>query len=499
MEGGSAETGSADLPEEASPVPGCSWWSMTSPAESLGPTPQGAESSPSAEDRVKMLESELRLLRARRSNLISMRRNFRYKWKNEDSYVRTKMLRLNYRRKAKNTNTVGLSSALHQQLSQQYRERAPQQLARVEELSRQIMALEEEANRVTVQLLLARRSSDQAAARQTQASTVASATERAETSKRAGQHSPRDTSHVPSDSAERHSEPAFETPGEDAPVSRFIAQVPAPSLAPVTTTERASRESASSPSTMFSLARSVPASGGRCTHVEGTSQSPPLSIWQQQKHPSFQSGTLQLQSVPQMLAAQSAAGDPRATVSSGPWTTEDCGEPPYSLPPPFAYPVVAYAAGHPLTESDIPEDVVEFVLSHSAPAVTSSGDVTARLAESAPSIIQPWSPEYSPPPIVSPTEQASTSASWPQLSTSASDDGATLFAVPASSGAPSRPWWSSPQAEPSWRRHSTHVDTHPNSDTPASREDAVEIRYQRQGGSYVATWMEHYVPHLNGS
>ncbi|KYK62332.1 hypothetical protein TGPRC2_366190, partial [Toxoplasma gondii TgCatPRC2] len=77
-------------------------------------------------------------------------------------------------------------------------------------------------------------------------------------------------------------------------------------------------------------------------------------------------------------------------------------------------------------------------------------DCAALLAESTPSIIQPWSPEYSPPPIISASEHAATSSSWPHPTTSASDEGATPCAVPASSSAFSGPWWSSPQPQRSW-------------------------------------------------
>ncbi|KFG35322.1 hypothetical protein TGFOU_220630 [Toxoplasma gondii FOU] len=479
IESGSAETESADLPEEASPVPGCSWWSIISPAELLGPTPKSAESSPPAEDRVKMLESELRLLRARRSNLISMRHNLRYKWKNEASYLHTKLLMLKYRRKAKNMATVGLSPELHQRLSQQYRERAPQHLARVEEMSRQIMALEEEAKEVAVQLLHARRLSDPAVETQTQASTVSSATEPAETSEVAGHHSPRDTIHARRDLVKSHSEPALEKPLDEAVASPFVAQIPSRSPTPVTTTEGASRESAALASTTHSMASGdLTTSSDWFTHAERTSESPSPLILHHQTAPLF------------------AAGAPEAVVYGGPCTSGDSGGPPYSLSQIFEHAGAAHTTGYPRTESDIPEDVVEFVLSHSAPAVMASEDGAALFAESAPSFNQPWSSEYPPPRIVSPSEQAATSASLFQPTTSASDEGATLFAVPASSSAFSGPGWSSPQLQPSWCRHRMHPDTNPNSGIPASREYPDEMRYQSQGGSYVATWIEQYGPHL---
>ncbi|KEP60448.1 UNVERIFIED_CONTAM: hypothetical protein HHA_456130, partial [Hammondia hammondi] len=389
VQGVSAGRESGELPEATSPVPGCSWWSTSPPATSLRPPAESGEPGPSAEQRVTRLQSELRLVCARRMNLLEKRRIMR----------QTLCLQM---------AAIGLSPELHQRLSQEYRERCPQRLARLETLSKEITMLEETEHRLAIQLLHARLSSDLAAETQTQASASSSSTEPAETSEMAGRHSPGDTRHVTSDLAERQSEAASEQPSDAAAVSPFFAQDPTPSSRAVTTTEGAWRESAALSSIGLPMTSADHrASSEWIRHVESTSGSPSSLISHHQTALSF------------------AAGDPQAAVSAGPWSIGDCGTPPYSLPPPFVQPGAAYATGDPRTESDIPEDVLEFVLSHSAPAVTSFGDGAARLAESTASIIQPWSPEYSPPPIVSPSEQAATSASWFQPTTSASDDGAT--------------------------------------------------------------------------
>ncbi|RQX66513.1 hypothetical protein TGCAST_390470, partial [Toxoplasma gondii CAST] len=249
------------------------------------------------------------------------------------------------------------------------------------------------------------------------------------------------------DLVERQSEPALEKPLDEAVASPFVAQTPSRSPTPVTTTEGASRESAALASTTHSMASGdLTTSSDWFTHDETTSESPSSLILHYQTTPLF------------------AAGAPQAVVYGGPCTSGDSGGPPYSLSQIFEHAGAAHTTGDPRTESNIPEDVVEFVLSHSAPAATAYGDCAALLAESTPSIIQPWSPEYSPPPIVSASEHAATSSSWPHPTTSASDEGATPCAVPASSSAFSGPWWSSPQPQRSWRRHPTHLHTHPNSD-----------------------------------
>ncbi|EPR57084.1 hypothetical protein TGGT1_410790, partial [Toxoplasma gondii GT1] len=473
------ETESAELPEATSPVPGCSWWSNSPPVTSLRPRPKVAEPGCSVEERVTRLQSELRLLRARRTNLTQMRRVIRKRWRNEDTFVKVKLQRLNKRRKAKNMAAIVLSPELHQQLSQQYHDQCPRQLARMEDLSNEIRMLEEQEQRLAAQLQHARQSSGLAAETQTQASGVSSSAEPSEASGVAGRSSPRGTIQVPRDLVERQSEPALEKPLDEAVASPFVAQTPFRSPTPVTTTAGASRESAAVASTTHSMASGdLTTSSDWLTHAERTSESASPLILHHQTTPLF------------------AAGAPQAVVYGGPCTSGDSGGPPYSLSQIFEHAGAAHTTGDPRTESNIPEDVVEFVLSHSAPAATAYGDCAALLAESTPSIIQPWSPEYSPPPIVSASEHAATSSSWPHPTTSASDEGATPCAVPASSSAFSGPWWSSPQPQRSWRRHPTHLHTHPNSDIPASREYPDEMRYQSQGGSYVATWIEQYGPHL---
>ncbi|EPT31165.1 hypothetical protein TGME49_287430, partial [Toxoplasma gondii ME49] len=328
---------------------------------------------------------------------------------------------------------IVLSPALHEQLSRQYRERCPQRLALMEDLSKDIRMLEEQEQRLAAQLQHARQSRDLAAETQTQASAFSSSTEQAETSDMAGQSSPRGTTQVPRDLVERQSEPALEKPLDEAVASPFVAQTPFRSPMPVTTTEGAWRESAAVASTTHSMASGdLTTSSDWLTHAERTSESASSLIWHYQTTPLF------------------AAGAPQAVVCGGPCTSGDSGGPPYSLSPTVEHAGAAHTTGDPRTESDMPEDVVEFVLSYSAPAVMASEDGAALFAESAPSFIQPWSSEYPPPRIVSPSEQAATSASLFQPTTSASDEGATLFAIPASSSAFSGPGWSSPRLQPSW-------------------------------------------------
>ncbi|EPR56807.1 hypothetical protein TGGT1_411190, partial [Toxoplasma gondii GT1] len=455
------ETESAELPEATSPVPGCSWWSTSPPVTSLSPTSKGVEPGSAADERVSRLQIDINRIRASRLKLVEtqMRLNmgksalcscessgalaveFARKW------FQFVTLRLSVHRLINGSDgyhslrvrlclqmaAIVLSPELHQQLSRQYRERCPQRLARVEDLSKEIRMLEEKEHSLTVQLWHARKSSDLAAETQTQASGVSSSTEPAEASDMAGQSSPRGTIQVPRDLVERQSEPALEKPLDEAVASPFVDQIPFWSPTPVTNTKGASRESAAVASTTHAMASGdLTTSSDWLTHAERTSESASSLILHYQTAPLF------------------AAGAPQAVVYGGLCTSGDSGGPPYSLSPTVEHAGAAHTTGDPRTESDIPEDVVEFVLSYSSPAVMASGDGAALFAESAPSFIQPWSSEYPPPPVVSPSEQAATSASLVQPTTSASDEGATLFAIPASSSAFSGPGWSSPQLQPSW-------------------------------------------------
>ncbi|RQX66616.1 hypothetical protein TGCAST_390010, partial [Toxoplasma gondii CAST] len=258
---------------------------------------------------------------------------------------------------------IVLSPELHQQLSQQYHDQCPRQLARMEDLSNEIRMLEEQEQRLAAQLQHARQSSGLAAETQTQASGVSSSAEPSEASGVAGRSSPRGTIQVPRDLVERQSEPALEKPLDEAVASPFVAQTPFRSPTPVTTTAGASRESAAVASTTHSMASGdLTTSSDWLTHAERTSESASPLILHHQTTPLF------------------AAGAPQAVVYGGPCTSGDSGGPPYSLSQIFEHAGAAHTTGDPRTESNIPEDVVEFVLSHSAPAATAYGDCAALLA-----------------------------------------------------------------------------------------------------------------------
>ncbi|KEP60449.1 UNVERIFIED_CONTAM: hypothetical protein HHA_287440 [Hammondia hammondi] len=286
VQGVSAGRESGELPEATSPVPGCSWWSTSPPATSLRPPAESGEPGPSAEERVTWLERDINQLRSRRMRLVEMRRCVRQRWTDEGRFVKMSLQSLNNRLEKMNMAAIGLSPELHQRLSQEYRERYPQRLARLENLSKEIMMLEETEQRLAVQLLHARQSRDVAAETQTQASALSSSTERAEASEVAGRHSPRGTTEVTTDPAEHQSEPALEKPLNEAVVSPFFAQIPTPSSAAVTTTEGAWRESAALSSIGYSMSSGDLTSSEWIRHVESTSRSPSSLISHHQAAPS---------------------------------------------------------------------------------------------------------------------------------------------------------------------------------------------------------------------
>ncbi|KFH11871.1 hypothetical protein TGVAND_250115 [Toxoplasma gondii VAND] len=106
------------------------------------------------------------------------------------------------------------------------------------------------------------------------------------------------------------------------------------------------------------------------------------------------------------IVARAAAAPP------GHWSSEVTGRSTSYPPRPFEHHTAAYSTGDSHSESEIPLELVDFILSHSTPTATSSVDAPAPRQKAVPSSSGPWSPPYSPPPIVSPTEQAETRYSW---------------------------------------------------------------------------------------
>ncbi|KYK62204.1 hypothetical protein TGPRC2_428040, partial [Toxoplasma gondii TgCatPRC2] len=104
IQGVSAETESAELPEATSPVPGCSWWSTSPPVTSLSPTSKGVEPGSAADERVSRLQIDINRIRASRLKLVQVRRCIRRRWSDEESFVNLRLQSLNVSRKKKNVS-----------------------------------------------------------------------------------------------------------------------------------------------------------------------------------------------------------------------------------------------------------------------------------------------------------------------------------------------------------------------------------------------------------
>ncbi|EPT25166.1 hypothetical protein TGME49_250115 [Toxoplasma gondii ME49] len=158
-----------------------------------------------------------------------------------------------------------------------------------------------------------------------------------------------------------------------------------------------------------------------------------------------------------------------AAASPGHWSSEVTGRSTSYPPRPLEHHTAAYSTRESHSESEIPLELVDFILSHSTPTATSSVDATAPRQKAVPSSSGSWSPPYSPPPIISPTEQAETSYSWHLQPLSALAPSASASALSASVASSSMPWVGGPQQQPSFRSHE------PESDTPLEQGSSVDM------------------------
>ncbi|KEP60713.1 UNVERIFIED_CONTAM: hypothetical protein HHA_250115 [Hammondia hammondi] len=214
---------------------------------------------------------------------------------------------------------------------------------------------------------------------------------------------------------------------------------------------------------------------------------PPSCMWQRLDPALSSSEPMHDQMSALWPPAKSLIFAPAAAAPSGHRSNEVTGGSLSSPPRPFEHHTAAYSTGESQSESEIPQELLDFILSHSTPAATSSGDATAPRQKAVPSSSGPCSPPYSPPPIVFPTEQVETSYSWDSLSSSAFD--------PSTSGSPfsqgiataSTRWRARLQQQRSFRSHD------PESDTAFEPRQLPERAGTSQSGKNVQ-WSPVYSP-----
>ncbi|KFG40600.1 hypothetical protein TGDOM2_250115 [Toxoplasma gondii GAB2-2007-GAL-DOM2] len=183
------------------------------------------------------------------------------------------------------------------------------------------------------------------------------------------------------------------------------------------------------------------------------------------------------------IVARAAAAPP------GHWSSEVTGRSTSYPPRPFEHHTAAYSTGDSHSESEIPLELVDFILSHSTPTATSSVDAPAPRQKAVPSSSGPWSPPYSPPPIVSPTEQAETRYSWDwdPLFSSAFNPGTSRSSFSHGIASASTQGGAGPQEYRSVRSHE------PESDAASEPRQLPERAGTSQSGENVR-WSPVYSP-----
>ncbi|KFG64203.1 hypothetical protein TGRUB_250115, partial [Toxoplasma gondii RUB] len=183
------------------------------------------------------------------------------------------------------------------------------------------------------------------------------------------------------------------------------------------------------------------------------------------------------------IVARAAAAPP------GHWSSEVTGRSTSYPPRPFEHHTAAYSTGDSHSESEIPLELVDFILSHSTPTATSSVDAPAPRQKAVPSPSGPWSPPYSPPPIVSPTEQAETRYSWDwdPLFSSAFNPGTSRSSFSHGIASASTQGGAGPQEYRSVRSHE------PESDAASEPRQLPERAGTSQSGENVR-WSPVYSP-----
>ncbi|EPT24821.1 hypothetical protein TGME49_245770 [Toxoplasma gondii ME49] len=417
-------------------------WGTDSGAAPLRPNPKAAVPVRADEDKRGTPFSELTLIRAQKANLLAMRRTIRNKWKSQTAYVNMRMHEINFHRKGKGLPPLELTPELLRDFSSQYNQKVGERMKRVESITEQIKALEQKGKGV----VRCRRADPlrTSAAHESDKScpTGASGKEPATAPELSTQPALQFHRQVPSTDSTLQvastSHLLSAAPG--APPSR--EQVPILSWGPVSTTDGARLESQSALPALGSAGRSHTTTAARSAHIIGPPcVAPPSCLWQHQETP-VQLGSTESPSAAPDPFPQYSPSDTSAASYAIPCRTGDSGETQYPSPSQLEQHAAACSPGRFEPGSELPAELLEFILDHSTAASAVSAHTSAVLEKPVPLPAEPWSPGIAFPNIVSPSEQPSTSHWWPDPPSSSSDR--RLWPSAPFEGRLSSPWpWGS--------------------------------------------------------
>ncbi|ESS34130.1 hypothetical protein TGVEG_245980 [Toxoplasma gondii VEG] len=452
------DTETTDVAQADQAVPGCSWWGTDSGAAPLRPNPKAAVPVRADEDKRGTPFSELTLIRAQKANLLAMRRTIRSKWKSQAAYVNMRMHEINFHRKGKGLPPLELTPELLRDFSSQYNDRLVPRVMRELELSGQIGALEEKERDIFKCCLRLACRTSVTAETETPGPRVPTGGAPNPAPELSTQPELQFHRQVPSTDSTLQiaSTPHLLSAAPGAPPSR--EQVPILSWGPVSTTDGArleshlalpilgpagaQMESQSALPAMGSAGRSHTTTAARSAHIIGPPcVAPPSCLWQHQETP-VQLGSTESPSAAPDPFPQYSPTDTSAASYAIPCRTGDRGETQYPSPSQLEQHAAACSPGRFEPGSELPAELLEFILDHSTAASAVSAHTSAVLEKPVPLPAEPWSPGIAFPNIVSPSEQPSTSHWWPDPPSSSSDR--RLWPSAPFEGRLSSPWpWGS--------------------------------------------------------
>ncbi|EPR56834.1 hypothetical protein TGGT1_411080 [Toxoplasma gondii GT1] len=314
-----------------------------------------------------------------------------------------------------------LTPELLRDFSRQYNQKVGERMKRVESITEQIKALEQKGKGVVEYRRTDPLRTSAAHESDKSCSTGASGKEPATAPELSPQPALQFHRQVPSTDSTLQiaSTPHLLSAAPGAPPSR--EQVPILSWGPVSTTDGARLESQSALPALGSAGRSHTTTAAPSAHIIGPPcVAPPSCLWQHQETP-VQLGSTESPSAAPYPFPQYSPPDTSAASYAIPCRTGDRGETQYPSPSQLEQHAAECSPGRFESGSELPAELLEFILDHSTASSAVSAHTSAVLEKPVPLPAEPWSPGIAFPNIVSPSEQPSTSHWWPDPPSSSSD------------------------------------------------------------------------------
>nr|CEL70954.1 TPA: hypothetical protein BN1204_066175 [Neospora caninum Liverpool] len=368
-------------------IPGCSWWTVSPAGAGDGLTQAAVVHRQQHVHPLGPDVDEADRLMCIISGLRCRRKDIRNRWRSLTAYVSNTFSNRNQRRKAQGLKPLALTPALQQHYAKQYRERADKHLHEAEDIKTEIRRLEKRHYELLVASCRGHPGSHHSGATDSQRSGVVSTAI-------TGDERTGDDPHVmrPPEQVQRPS-PRFQT----RPASQMT---PAESEVPPL---------------------GAPASPPPFPHSfhpgETSGWSPTLQLDETSSAPAF----VQAHPGGARTPAHVSTVDTPAAASAVPCSSGEGGGPEYSHRQFLEHQEADHSAATAHSENDIPEEVLEFILSHTTSGKAGSGATHDPTTVTGPPQTQPWFPPNSTPLIgVHPAPHPIHSHWWPRPSSTSS-------------------------------------------------------------------------------